>query len=96
MTDRKERGCWLRGRCYMCGHELRFDSTGCPQCGEEFDGRKLPRGFKWPKTCECSRCTAATGDTAMSLLARCQEQAITEALASLAPLREVADDRRPR
>lgn len=58
MTDRNEKGSWLRGRCYACGHTLRFDSNGCPQCGEEFDGRKLLRRFKWPETCECSRCTS--------------------------------------
>ena len=54
MTDRTERGSWLWSRCYKCGHRLRFDSTGCPQCGEDFDGRNAPK--KWPEHCECERC----------------------------------------
>lgn len=57
MTDRKERGCWLWSRCYACGHRLRFSSTGCPQCGEEFDGRKQPK--RWPEKCDCERCVKA-------------------------------------
>lgn len=48
-------GCWLRHRCYACGHQLRFASTACPQCGEDFDGREAPR--TWPKTCDCARCS---------------------------------------
>ena len=54
MRDTKERG-W--SRCYACGHRLALASTGCPQCGEDFDGRKMPR--KFPERCECERCTAA-------------------------------------
>ena len=56
-TDRTERGAWLWSRCYACGHRLAYDSNGCPQCGEEFDGRKQPR--KWPETCDCPRCELA-------------------------------------
>jgi hypothetical protein len=57
MRSSEERGCWLWSRCYACGHRLRFPSTGCPQCGEDFDGRKMPK--KWPEKCECERCEAA-------------------------------------
>ena len=57
MRDIEERGCWLRERCYLCGHILRFDATGCPQCGEEFDGRDDPT--VWPDVCDCPRCEAA-------------------------------------
>lgn len=58
-VDRKENGAWLRGRCYTCGHRLRADmpATGCPQCGEAFDGRRDPRRF--PEKCACPRCTEA-------------------------------------
>lgn len=35
---RDERGSWMRSQCYACGHTLRFESTGCPQCGEAFHG----------------------------------------------------------
>lgn len=52
-----EHGCWLRSRCYTCGHRLAFDSTACPQCREEFDGRKAPK--KFPERCECDRCAKA-------------------------------------
>lgn len=55
MTSVKERGCWLRFQCYACGHRLRFASTGCPQCGEDFHGRKV----KIKDTCECERCVKA-------------------------------------
>lgn len=58
--NRKERGCWLWSRCYSCGHRLRLDSTACPQCGEEFDGRKQPR--EWPDKCECDRCDEARAE----------------------------------
>lgn len=57
MTDKKEKGAWLWQRCYACGHTLRFASNGCPQCGEEFDGRNPPK--RWPKKCECERCKPA-------------------------------------
>ena len=65
MAKEEERGCWLWHRCYACGHELRFASTGCPQCGEDFDGRVEPEVWhqaqkvvSWPtigldaQTCE--------------------------------------------
>lgn len=65
MTDRKERGSWLWSRCYACGHRLRFDSTGCPQCGEDFDGRNNPR--KWPEKCDCERCTAPRAGAVLHL-----------------------------
>lgn len=55
--DRKEKGAWLRARCYVCGHILRFDANGCPQCGEMFDGRKDPK--RWSTACECERCSTA-------------------------------------
>ena len=56
MSPRKsERGCWLRSQCYACGHRLRFESTACPQCGEEFQGLKV----KMRDTCDCERCDAA-------------------------------------
>lgn len=57
MRSAKERGCWLWSRCYACGHRLALDSTACPQCGEEFDGRHPP--FIWPENCECERCSDA-------------------------------------
>jgi hypothetical protein len=57
MSNRKERGCWLWERCYQCGHRLRFASTACPQCGEEFDGRNAPKVF--PERCDCERCEGA-------------------------------------
>jgi len=41
MTSKSERGVWLRERCYRCGHWLRFPSTACPQCGENFHGRMM-------------------------------------------------------
>ncbi len=47
-------GFWLRLRCYACGHRLRFEASGCPQCGETFDGREDPAEF--PEACECKRC----------------------------------------
>jgi len=50
-------GCYLWERCYLCGHRLRFASSGCPQCGEEFDGREDPK--EWPEHCDCERCEAA-------------------------------------
>lgn len=53
MSNKNERGCWLRDRCYKCGHRLRFASTACPQCGEEFHGRDIKR---YPDRCECERC----------------------------------------
>lgn len=54
-----EPGSYLRARCHQCGHRLRPDlmSTGCPQCGEDFDGRPDPK--KWPEQCDCERCEAA-------------------------------------
>lgn len=52
MILKSERGSWLRGQCYACGHRLRFDSTGCPQCGEEFHGLKV----KVRDVCQCDRC----------------------------------------
>ncbi len=55
MTLKSERGSWLRGQCYACGHRLRFDSTGCPQCGEDFHGLKV----KVRDVCECDRCVEA-------------------------------------
>ncbi len=53
--DDDDGGCWLRDRCYACGHTLRFSASGCPQCGETFDGRDDPK--RWPKKCTCARCT---------------------------------------
>lgn len=53
--DADERGGWLRDQCYACGHRLRFASTGCPQCSEEFHGRDVPVN----DVCECPRCVAA-------------------------------------
>lgn len=50
-------GSWLWQRCYACGHRLRFASTGCPQCGENFDGRTMPK--RWPEHCDCERCEDA-------------------------------------
>jgi hypothetical protein len=61
MTSKNERGCWLRDRCYKCGHRLRFASTGCPQCGEEFHGRDIKR---FPESCECDRCEMARAEAA--------------------------------
>lgn len=52
-----DKGSYLWERCYKCGHRLAFASTGCPQCGEDFDGRKDPK--KWPESCDCKRCTEA-------------------------------------
>lgn len=54
MTSRMERGSWLWARCYTCGHKFGYPATSCPQCGEEFDGRRRPN--KWPDACECDRC----------------------------------------
>lgn len=51
--EANERGGWLRGQCYACGHRLRFDSTGCPQCGEEFHGNEVAIN----DVCECPRCS---------------------------------------
>lgn len=68
MADRKERGCWLWERCYACGHRLRFASTGCPQCGEDFDGRRQPGKGKWPETCDCERCQLARDPTAKAVI----------------------------
>lgn len=62
--DSKERDCWLWHRCYACGHRLRFASTVCPQCGEEFDGRRQPRKGQWPERCDCDRCVLARDPTA--------------------------------
>lgn len=56
MTNKNERGYWLRSRCYQCGHRLRFESTDCPRCGEEFHGRAVKR---YPETCDCERCVKA-------------------------------------
>jgi hypothetical protein len=56
-TLREETGSWLWSRCYQCGHRLAFASTGCPQCGIDFDGRKMPK--RWPEKCDCERCTDA-------------------------------------
>ena len=65
MTSKKERGSWwLRNRCYLCGHWLRFDATGCPQCGEEFDGRDAPKRF--PRICQCPRCESRAGDEVLA------------------------------
>ena len=50
-------GSYLWERCYSCGHRLRFDSDGCPQCGIHFDGRADPE--PWPDNCDCPRCTTA-------------------------------------
>ncbi len=47
-------GSYLWERCYGCGHRLRFDSDGCPQCGIHFDGRDDPK--VWPEHCDCPRC----------------------------------------
>lgn len=52
--SKKEKGSWLWSRCYACGHKLRFSSSDCPQCGEMFDGRKMPK--RWPAKCKCERC----------------------------------------
>ena len=64
MAKKSERGSWLRSQCYACGHRLRFDSTGCPQCGEEFHGRAVKR---YPEKCECDRCTMARDGAVMGL-----------------------------
>lgn len=48
---------YLWDRCYACGHRLRFASTACPQCGEEFNGRDDPK--TWPERCGCVRCAEA-------------------------------------
>lgn len=37
------------------GHRLRFESTGCPQCGEEFHGLDV----KIQNVCACDRCETA-------------------------------------
>lgn len=50
-------GTWLRDRCYACGHQLAFAASGCPQCGETFDGRDDPDEF--PDVCRCNRCEGA-------------------------------------
>jgi len=55
MTLKSERGSWLRGQCYACGHRLRFESNACPQCGEEFHGLSV----RMKDTCECPRCVEA-------------------------------------
>ncbi len=55
----REKGAWLRGRCYHCGHRLRFDANACPQCGTFFDGRKEPK--RYPQRCACERCVSALG-----------------------------------
>lgn len=54
MTDG---GFSLWARCYDCGHRLRFEASGCPQCGEHFDGRAEPDVF--PDSCDCERCERA-------------------------------------
>lgn len=55
MPKKSERGCWLRGQCYACGHRLWFESTGCPQCGEQFHGLTV----KVQNICACDRCETA-------------------------------------
>ena len=57
MSNSIDDGAYLWERCYACGHRLRFASTGCPQCGEQFDGRKDPK--RWPEKCDCARCSEA-------------------------------------
>lgn len=57
MSNSINDGAYLWGRCYRCGHWLHFASTGCPQCGEQFDGRNEPK--RWPKKCRCERCVSA-------------------------------------
>jgi len=45
-------------RCYSCGHRLRFEATGCPQCGIHFkDSSHEPEVF--PELCTCNRCVEA-------------------------------------
>lgn len=75
-TNRKERGCWLRSRCYACGHTLRFQSTGCPQCGENFDGRKNPK--RWPRVCDCARCRPAAAEAQLIACHECGGQEFCE------------------
>lgn len=57
MADRSEAGAWRWNRCYACGHRLAFEANACPQCGEYFDGRRLPVPF--PDSCLCDRCLKA-------------------------------------
>ena len=55
-TDtRDEQGSWMLKQCYVCGHRLRFESNGCPQCGAMFDGRD----HEIHDTCDCPRCERA-------------------------------------
>jgi hypothetical protein len=57
LVDAEDSGLWLYDRCDQCGHRLRFEASGCPQCSAQF-------GAPWkraqiPDVCECERCREA-------------------------------------
>jgi len=54
----EESGCWMYDRCDECGHRLRFESDGCPQCGASF-GAPWKRTLPEPDKCYCARCVEA-------------------------------------
>lgn len=50
--------CWMMDRCHACGHRLRFEATGCPQClAKAVAPWNEPK--EMPDTCKCDRCAIA-------------------------------------
>ena len=50
--------CWMMDRCHACGHRLRFEASGCPQCrAKAVAPWNEPK--EMPDTCKCDRCAIA-------------------------------------